>query len=315
MALRAATQIGDDSGVRRAVGTAFLYRHDHGVYIGIASTALFLITHWRQSRDGLTTFATYAGVILVVVTPFLVFVQLTIGLPWYVSDLEVPRRRRSRHSSRCCQSRSIDPHPGSRSTRRPNVASTCAGRRRWIRPSGRGSSRGFSSCRPASEGPATWSYVTGDEGHANIRALVDDPAVVDTSGIDRAAGVLASPRALVRVAAAAPAATAHAHVCQDCSVTPTRWPFFYYITLAIPLLGLLVLADRRLARHIAAREGAVAAMSVLLSLIVMETLVRGSPDSRLPDVTTIVAATGAWIAARILSRRLVGSRGRRIACR
>jgi len=58
-------------------------------------------------------------------------------------------------------------------------------------------------------------------------------------------------------------------------------------------------------RDIARAEAAVAAMAVLLSLIAIQTLVRGSPDSRLPDVTTVIAVTGAWTAVR-LCRGTVG---------
>jgi len=85
---------------------------------------------------------------------------------------------------------------------------------------------------------------------------------------------------------------------------------FYYETLAIPILGLLLLAIAAWRGTLPRPEGAVAAMAVLLSIIVIGTLVRGSPDSRLPDVTTVVAATGAWIAARIC--RAVAAGGRRV---
>ena len=43
----------------------------------------------------------------------------------------------------------------------------------------------------------TWHYVLGDSSSANIRALIDDPAVEDTSGVDRAAATVrgdADPR-------------------------------------------------------------------------------------------------------------------------
>jgi len=292
------------------VGAAFLYRHDHGVYIGIASTAFFLITHWRQSRDGLTTFATYASVILVVVAPFLVFVQLTIGLPWYVSDLRGPAQAPIAAQfpvlpitfDRSAPWLTIDPP----AERRFNV--------RWQETldasvRARLESR-FQLVNPRPEGPATWSYSARDEGHANIRALVDDPAVVDTSGIDRAAGVLAV-RELWYEWLQRRLPPLRMHIVPGLFRDANALPFFYYTTLAIPLLGLLVLAITAWHGTLPRAEGAVATMAVLLSIIVIETLVRGSPDSRLPDVTTVVAATGAWITARIC-RAAVGRR--RHAC-
>jgi hypothetical protein len=44
-----------------------------------------------------------------------------------------------------------------------------------------------------------------------------------------------------------------------------------------------------------------------MSLVIVETLVRGSPDTRLPDVTSAVSITAAWAAAHLLQR---GTRAR-----
>jgi len=43
-------------------------------------------------------------------------------------------------------------------------------------------------------------------------------------------------------------------------------------------------------------------MAALLGMVVVQTLVRGSPDSRLPDVAGPMAVIGAWIAAWWLQR-------------
>ncbi len=251
--------------------------------------------------------------ILVVVAPFLVFVQLTIGLPWYVSDLRGPAQAPVAAQfpvlpitfDRSAPWLSIDPP----AERRFNV--------RWQETldssvRARLESR-FQLVNPRPEGPATWSYSTGDEGHTNIRALVDDPAVVDTSGIDRAAGVLAV-RELWYEWLQRRLPPLRMHILPGLFRDANALPFFYYTTLAIPLLGLLVLAITAWRGTLPRAEAAVATMAVLLSIIVIETLVRGSPDSRLPDVTTVVAATGAWIAARICravaGRRATHLRGR-----
>ena len=291
------------------VGLAFLYRHDHGVYIGIASIVLFLITHWKEPRAGLTAFGTYAAVILLVIAPFLLFVQLTIGLPWYVSDLAAPAQAPVAAQfqalpitiDRSAPWFSIDPP----AERRFNV--------RWQETLDASTRVTLESkyrlMHPRSEGLATWSYSTGDEGHGNIRALVDDPAVVDTSGIDRGAGVLAV-RELWYEWVQRRVPVFRMHIAPGLFRDANALPIFYYETLAIPILGLLLLAIAAWRGALPRPEGAVAAMAVLLSIIVIGTLVRGSPDSRLPDVTTVVAATGAWIAAQIC--RAVAAGGRRV---
>lgn len=289
------------------VGVAFLYRHDHGIYIGVASIVLFLITHWKQPRAGLTAFATYAGVILLVIAPFLLFVQLTIGLPWYVSDLAGPAQAPVAAQFQALPitiDRSepwfvIDPP----AERRFNV--------RWQETLGSSTRAMLESkyllMNPRAEGVATWSYSTGDEGHANIRALVDEPAVVDTSGIDRGAGVLAV-RELWYEWLQRRVPLFRMHIAPGLFREANALPIFYYATLVVPILGLLVLPIAAWRGSLPRQEGAVAAMAVLLSIVVIETLVRGSPDSRLPDVTTVVATTGAWIAGRLCRAVPVGKR-------
>jgi hypothetical protein len=280
------------------IGLAFLYRHDHGLYIGISTIALFGVLHWSQPRTGLVAFAKYAGIVLLVISPFLLFVQLTVGLPWYVSDLR-PGAQSSIAPWFNPLPINIDP------SMPPVVIDPPAERRfhvRWAETvdlTTRGTlERKYRLVRPHAEGESTWSYTTEDEGHANIRALVDDPAVADTNGIDRGAGVLAV-RELWYEWLQRRVSVLRMHVLPGLLTRSNALSFFYYLTTAIPLIGLIVLATVTWRGRIDPTEGSVAAMSVLLSLIVVQTLVRGSPDSRLPDVTATVCVTAAWIAGRL----------------
>jgi len=167
--------------------------------------------------------------------------------------------------------------------------------------------RKYRLIRSRAEGGSTWSYVTVDEERANIRALVDDPAVADTNGIDRGAGVL-HIRELWYEWLQRRVPLLRLQILPGLFNRANALPFFYYLTFAVPLIGLLILGVVTWRGTIDRVEGAVAAMSVLLSLIVVETLVRGSPDSRLPDVTATVCVTGAWAAARISCAAQPGSR-------
>jgi hypothetical protein len=97
------------------------------------------------------------------------------------------------------------------------------------------------------------------------------------------------------------------HLLPGLFTTPNALAFYYYVTFAVPLVGLLVLLVSAWQGALARTEGAVAAMSVLMSLVIVETLVRGSPDTRLPDVTSAVSITAAWAAAHLLQR---GTRAR-----
>jgi hypothetical protein len=282
-----------------AVGLAFLYRHDHGLYIGISSIALFGVLFSSQPRAGLIAFAQYAGVVLLVISPFLLMVQLTIGLPWYVSDL-VPGAQSSIAPW-------FNPLPVSVDRSAPWLVINPAAERRFnvrwaetVDAAARASAeQKYKLVRANPEGGATWSYVTEDEGHANIRALVDDPAVADTSGIDRAAGAL-SVRELWYEWLQRRVPLLRMNVLPGVFARGNALAFFYYATIAVPWIGLAVLLTSWWQGNLSRLEGAGAAMAVTVALIVVQTLVRGSPDSRLPDVTTTVAVTGAWAAARLV---------------
>jgi hypothetical protein len=76
--------------------------------------------------------------------------------------------------------------------------------------------------------------------------------------------------------------------------------WWYYVTLLLPPAALLLLAVLLWRGRIERRDAAVVGMAALLGLVVVQTLVRGSPDSRLPDVAGPTAVLGAWMAARWL---------------
>jgi hypothetical protein len=66
------------------VAIAFLLRHDHGVYAAAATALTVVAVHWRDGamRAGREV-ATFAGLCLVLVLPFLIYVQANIGLWTY----------------------------------------------------------------------------------------------------------------------------------------------------------------------------------------------------------------------------------------
>ena len=72
-----------------ATAAAFLFRHDHGVYLGVAAVLAFVIA--RITVPGSRTFrsivrdsSAYAAVAAVVLAPWAVVVQMNEGLPEYV---------------------------------------------------------------------------------------------------------------------------------------------------------------------------------------------------------------------------------------
>lgn len=290
-----------------AVGSAFLFRHDHGLYIGLASIPLFVITHWGQVRTGVGLFARYAGTVVLLALPFLLFVQFTVGLPWYLSDL-VPGVETSTAPRFNLLPIAVDARAPLVRLDDPPVRRISVRWRDTLDAATReGLETKYHLGAPVADGPATWSYVALDESHATIRALVDDPAVVDTNGIDRGAGVLAV-RELWYEWLNRRVPLFRLHLLPGLFAPANALALWYYLTWLIALAALLLLVTAWWRGQLPRQEGAAASMAVLLSLIVIETLVRGSPDSRLPDVSATVAITMAWAAGRWV--RGAASRGR-----
>jgi len=66
---------------------AFLFRHDHGLFIGIASLTAVLVSSRDEGwRTGLQRSAAFAGVVVLLLLPWLLFVQAHQGLVDYVSS-------------------------------------------------------------------------------------------------------------------------------------------------------------------------------------------------------------------------------------
>ena len=64
---------------------AFLFRHDHGVYIGTAIAAMLVVRHWPRGVVGWSRIVgAYALVVVLVLSPHLVYVQIHGGLISYV---------------------------------------------------------------------------------------------------------------------------------------------------------------------------------------------------------------------------------------
>src|SRR5471030_3227467 len=59
---------------------AFLFRHDHGVYVGTAAIVTVAVMQWPNGRAILRNIAALAGMAFVLVAPFLVYAQVNGGV-------------------------------------------------------------------------------------------------------------------------------------------------------------------------------------------------------------------------------------------
>jgi len=200
------------SGLALLVATAFLLRHDHGLYIWVAATVFLTIFHWRDRRQVLRATVTCGVMTCLLLLPFAVYVQQAGDLTGYL--------RTAQRSGRMV-ARSLD---------------------------------------------ATGPLVT------------DEQAIADeSSGLGLHRRVFTGDHALA---------------------------WFHYGTVMLPYLAIAVLVRRRwTGRSRDPAETAVIGALAVLNLIVNQTLIRGSPLTRLADVAAPAMVLGAWLAGQWLVRR------------
>jgi hypothetical protein len=281
---------------------AFLLRHDHGVYIGIASVAFLALLHWPGFAGGVRPLASavglYVGVTTVLVLPFLVFIQSVAGVPRYFAGLtsqarEVTTLRLNAPPVRVDWSEPlarVDPP----SEPRIHVRWTAeiSDEARLDRE------RQYSLSRSMHAEDSTWSYVLTNTDSDNIATLVADSLVDDTNGVDRERAELALRESLFRRAQRWIPAL-RMQVAPGVLTFDNALAWLYYVTLILPVVAVATLISRRGNSHEAtdrAGDTAIVGMLIVLCVVVGQSLVRESPETRLPDVAAPMAVLGAWVA-------------------
>jgi hypothetical protein len=69
------------------IGLAFLFRHDHGAYIGVTAAVMLATAHGRDRAALLRAAVDVAAALALLVIPFLVFVQANGGVAFYVRGM------------------------------------------------------------------------------------------------------------------------------------------------------------------------------------------------------------------------------------
>jgi hypothetical protein len=280
---------------------AFLFRYDHGVYISLAIAVLLLVRHWPRLQDVGMSMVTYGLITLLLMSPFLIFLQSTVGIIQQVGN--------------------ISPQVGGATTVRVNLMGFEFDRTApfitQIAPSGprvnvrwasdltdearESLERKHELLSPEHVEESTWSYVLPHEDREYLAKLIDDPAVADTHGLDRAGRKLevATP-AYVRLQHAWP--IVRLRIASGVFNNANALAWFYYSAFFLPLIAAAILARQMWSGSISREEAAVVAMAIVLCAIIVQTLVRGSPDSRLGDIANPLAVLGAWVVAQCLAR-------------
>ena len=289
------------------VAVAFLFRHDHFVYLGALGVMTIAIVHMPAWERVVRDAAAFAVLALVSITPFLGFLALNGGVGEYFRAAFVYVSRDATRTSFRLPRFTFDPSAPLIALTRPedtrvrvNVRwGTAADTERREREA----RYGLHSGRVRDS--HTVSYELSDTSRGNIEALVRDPFVADTHGVNRATFTVAAPPT--------PEPRPLRLESQFDNV-PNATAVLYYLLLALPLAAAAVLAaiwrtaqptrvDQRAARLIP--------LIVLAALLNASFLSRGSTNIRLGDVGVTGALLFAWLLAALWGpdARAVVSRG------
>ncbi len=139
---------------------------------------------------------------------------------------------------------------------------------------------------------------------SNVLALVQDPLIEDTDGIDRAS--LRVPGALFRwsyfqVQRYLP--VVRLRVLPGVLNQANALPWLAWVWFTLPAIVLAVVLRDVIRRVAAPDTTAVIVATALLSALTYQTLVRGSPDSRLGDIAAATGILLAWTSWRVWTVR------------
>lgn len=275
---------------------AGLYRHDHGVFLGLASLVMLVGFHGitRAAARAVVRFAVFA---VVFAAPYVLWVQVHEGVVTYVRDgVAFSRREAERSAAFTVPSFGLD-------RTRPLLSRRAGGpvvNVRWsegltgAEVSNR--ERAHALIRLEAVGDRTWRYQLTRWSGSALERLVQDPAVADTHGIDRSRYRLTEIGRLRLLQFSLPLPDAGFRLRENALA------LLYCLCWLVPLAALALLVAH--GRRVAADTRALLLMVVAAQLLMNVTMLRDPIDLRIRDVVVPLAAalaflvTGTWATVR-----------------
>jgi hypothetical protein len=282
------------------VGIAALFRHDHGVYLGIVSAVLLLLIH---GRDVLQPIAVLAATCALMLLPGLVLAQIDGGVLKYLREsFELSRQEAARTSNAGVRfivdpSRPLLQHLAAAGPPPPRIAV------RWA-PSLTPELRRRAEAELGLLDPvlrtdaSNWSYALDDTSRTHLGIIVGDSRVLDTDGIDRGQFVLTTP------APPPPRLTAELlrwRIAPGIFRSENALPWLYVVAWGVVLYAAFCAVRPVTYDAMAASEVSLAAFRAVcvLGALMLIALLRNPNPSRLADVSVPVTILGSWLVAGI----------------
>jgi len=280
-----------------SVVAAFLFRHDHGLFLATASV-LMLVSFHGFTRAAMVSVSRFAIAALLLVSPYLLWVQAYDGLGTYAADGVAFSRREAERSMAFTAPRFgidrsrplfriVSGGPVVNVRWSPDVPAAAVTERE----------REHALTRLAPVGPLTWQYELRRWSSAALERLVRDPAVADTHGIDRSR---------YRLGDAAPGFWRGLFLGKP--VPSDGWRLrgnglaaLFWLSWAMPALVAVALALSW--KRTSSSTRALVAMIAAVQLAMNVTMLRDPLDLRIRDVIAPIAAGLAFVAGRAWAAR------------
>lgn len=281
------------------IGIAALFRHDHGVYLGIAAGALLMMLHGRRVARPLAVLGVTCVTMLL---PGAVLAQIDGGLIKYLRECVELSRAEAGRTTNTRFHFSIDTsQPLLRHLERVEIKPRIAVR--WaatVTPEARRrAEQELQLSDPlVRTDESNWSYTTSDESAAHLAIVVHDPRVADTDGIDRSRFVLTTPP---RAPEGWTGALLRWRVAPGILRYDNATPWLYVVAWGVMLCGVASVVWPSLHRMTATPGVPLAAMRAVcvLGVLMLIALLRTPNASRFADVSVAVAIVGSWLLGTI----------------
>jgi hypothetical protein len=273
-----------------SVVVAFLFRHDHG-FILAGGVVVMLVAFHGFSGAGAGAVARFALVGMLLVSPYLLWVQAYEGLGAYFADGIAFSQREAERASWW------DPPAFAIDRSRPLFQTIGGGpviNVRWAPEATnaviREGERQHRLIRLDPVGPQTWQYELRSWTSAALERLVRDPAVADTQGLDRSKFLLEvpAPRGLRRLL------VGHRVPAEGLRLRSNAVAAMFYLCWAMPLIAAVALYRRRAEVPPASRSLVLMAIAVQIAMNV--SMLRDPLDLRVRDIVAPFAVLLAFVA-------------------
>jgi hypothetical protein len=296
---------------------AFLLRHDHGIYVALAGVAGIAVTHWPNVRRGAQETLVLGAIALAMVAPYLLYTQAYQRLDHYVrASIEFGQQSVSETEMHFAPGFAVD-------LSRPLVEKTVAPvttariNVRWVAGldertrTAREATFGLTPDNPI--GPDMWNYKFDDPSRERIQAIVTDPLVTATEGIDRTTMTIVLPPLSRR--ARVLAAITSTQLLPGIITEANAAAFLFYVLLLPAIAVLVLLLSRRVMIDDSRWPNAGAKIGVvaILAIATAVGLLRGNLGARIADASEVSGVVIAWLAAWSLARPTRGGRAVAVA--